>query len=994
MGWFSDFIRDPIGTVVDTGRDIIDTAVDVVEDVVDFAVDVVGDVVSWIIDIPEVPDVGQQARDVLVNKNSNIDAVPVIYGARKVGGTRVFVETSGTDNKYLYMAIALCEGEVEEIGNIYINDEPLNGSKYEPYVTIDKKLGTDSQTVSSTLLDAPSWGSNDRLQGLAYLGVRLEFNQDVFSSIPTINAIVFGQKVYDPRTDTTGYSNNPALCLRDYLTNTRYGKGLDESLIDDTSFSSAANACDTIIAQTDVGLDEPIYDADYTTPDELANLVIDVLNDTFGTSFSSPSQISQNKYGQLQGQEGEVYYGATRRFSCNTVVSTDQTLFSNVKVLLSGMQGMMPFQNGQYRLIIEDDYDSSFDFDTDSIISGFKIAGVDKTKKYNRVTAKFVNPAANWQADTVIWPAPDSSDYTTFLSEDNNVPLEKEIDLNSCTSFYQARNIAKTLCLASRKAGLQVSFVATPDALNCAVGDIVTVTHPTPAWDGKEFRVLALSINYDATVNVTLAEHNATIYPWVSDEVEPESFESNLPDPLTVANPSLTITDQLRAFNQEAITFLVADVGTGDSFVERFEVQALKAGDTQYVNMGQAGGTRFELANVEDGATYTVRARAINSLGVRSAFTTESHQVVGKTDTPSDVTNLTGNLIGNQYLLTWDAVPDLDLSHYRIRFASEDGANTYQNSISLVPKVARPATSVLVPARNGTYFCKAVDKLGLASTNPATIVLSSNIDELDNFTGIQTVQEDPDFVGSFDDVVEIDEDDRLVLDTSLNFDDVTGNFDSAEGFFDGGAGNVDASGFYYFDNTVDLGAVFLVRATAKLKTTRVDYVNLFDSAAGLFDGRAGLFDGDVNAFDDVDVEVQARITEDDPNGTPTWSDWQRFDVSDFKARGLEFRAKLSTTDDQATPAVSELRVELFMGDRTEADDDVVSGAGSKTVTYAKPFKVAPALGIGAQDLQTGDYYELTSKSRTGFTITFYDSTDTIVSRTFDYVARGYGREVT
>jgi len=67
---------------------------------------------------------------------------------------------------------------------------------------------------------------------------------------------------------------------------------------------------------------------------------------------------------------------------------------------------------------------------------------------------------------------------------------------------------------------------------------------------------------------------------------------------------------------------------------------------------------------------------------------------------------------------------------------------------------------------------------------------------------------------------------------------------------------------------------------------------------------------------------------------------------------------------------------------------------AKVITFNKAFQATPAIGIGAQDLQTGDYYTLSSKSRTGFTITFYNSSDTAISRTFDYVAKGYGREVT
>jgi len=117
-------------------------------------------------------------------------------------------------------------------------------------------------------------------------------------------------------------------------------------------------------------------------------------------------------------------------------------------------------------------------------------------------------------------------------------------------------------------------------------------------------------------------------------------------------------------------------------------------------------------------------------------------------------------------------------------------------------------------------------------------------------------------------------------------------------------------------------------------------------------------------------------------------------VGDYRARAIEYRARLTTNDDQATPAVSELSVEVDMPDRVERESDIVSGAGPKTVTFPTAFKETPSIGIGAQDLQTGDFYEITSKSRTGFTITFKNSSGTAVSRSFDYTAVGFGKEVT
>jgi hypothetical protein len=41
-----------------------------------------------------------------------------------------------------------------------------------------------------------------------------------------ITADIDGRTLYDPRTGLTAFSRNPALAIRDYLTNTRYGRGV------------------------------------------------------------------------------------------------------------------------------------------------------------------------------------------------------------------------------------------------------------------------------------------------------------------------------------------------------------------------------------------------------------------------------------------------------------------------------------------------------------------------------------------------------------------------------------------------------------------------------------------------------------------------------------------------------------------------------------------------------------------------------------------------
>ena len=170
----------------------------------------------------------------------------------------VYVSTTGTKNQYLHLVIALAGHEVEEIGDIYFDDElALTGAgsaaqgRFTGYAEIYKKLGDSSQTVETNLEAATAtltngkWTSNHRLRGIAYVYIKLSWSDQVFvNGIPNVSAIVKGKKVYDPRTATTAYSANAALCLRDYLTDSTYGMGLASNEIDDTAFQVAANICD------------------------------------------------------------------------------------------------------------------------------------------------------------------------------------------------------------------------------------------------------------------------------------------------------------------------------------------------------------------------------------------------------------------------------------------------------------------------------------------------------------------------------------------------------------------------------------------------------------------------------------------------------------------------------------------------------------------------------------------------------------------------------
>ena len=678
------------------------------------------------------------------------------------------------------------------------------------------------------------------------------------------------------------------------------------------------------------------------------------------------------------------------KFETNAVLDTDQKVLENVKKLTNPMSALFTYSNGVYKVKIEGTGSAIKTITADHVVGGAKVLGERKNNKYNRVIGTFVNPFKNYQNDTVTFPPADDSNvetdfqHATMLAEDNNTLLEGNFQFPNVTNTYNAEALCEIILRRSRNQ-LQIQLTLTSEFLELEIGDIVAITYPTGGFDAKPFRVLGMEINEDLTVNVQLFEHQDNFYTFNEKNPIPTIADTILPNPFIVQAPVIEVSDELRALNEEAISVLLVDVQATDEFIVDFEVQAKKSTDTAYINLGRGASSKFELANVEDNAVYDVRARSVSSIS-RSVFVSAQHQVVGKTAPPADVTNFQVNIIDTEAHLSWTPVPDLDLSHYIIRHSPLTSGAIFSNAITLIDKVSRPANTVTVPALTGTYFIRSVDKIGLKSLNATSnVTLINNVKNL-NFVASST--QDPTFTGTKTDVIVVD--DALILETAL-FDSVSGDFDDAVGNFDGGGGTVLSEGTYDFDTYIDAGGVYSSRITATVNMERLDYVNLFDDAQGNFDSREGLFDGANDTFGDVNVQLQIAKTDGDPV-SGTYSNFQKFNVGDYTGRAFKFRAVLISDDVQASPKVTGLSVQVDMPERVYSQKDISSGTDTngKVITFSPAFKEISGVGISASNLASGDYYAITSKSATGFTIEFFNSSNTTIDRTFDYVVRGYG----
>ena len=79
-----------------------------------------------------------------------------------------------------------------------------------------------------------------------------------------------------------------------------------------------------------------------------------------------------------------------------------------------------------------------------------------------------------------------------------------------------------------------------------------------------------------------------------------------------------------------------------------------------------------------------------------------------------------------------------------------------------------------------------------------------------------------------------------------------------------------------------------------------------------------------------------------------------------------------------------------MPDRIFSEDNISSGTSTKTVTFSTPFKSANyAVGITAENMDTGDFFTVSNKTVNSFDVLFKNSGGSNVSRTFDFIAKGF-----
>ena len=792
------------------------------------------------------------------------------------------------------------------------------------------------------------------------------------------------------------YTNCPAMCLLDLLTNTRYGLGdhIIDSNLDLFSFVAAS---------------------------KFANELVDD-----GTGSGS--------------QEA--------RFSCNVNIQSPKEAFAAINDLAGVMRCMPIWSAGAVTISQDKPTTASYLFNLANVgETGFAYQGSSLKQRHSVISVSYFNMDSSEVDFEVVEDATAISKIGTVV---------KQVKAFACTSRNQAARLGRAILFAEQNESEVINFTTSIDAgIVVRPNNVIEVNDPVRAGARRGGRVVsatttAITIDSISQTDVPALGDSPTLSVILSDgTVETKSITAINNSVLTLdsalssapnanapyllsstslqtqlfrvitveeqddinylitalsyvegkyafiengtalpartvsllnvrTNPpsNLTISEQTIAINNIARSKLIVDWQPVDG-ASQYQVN-YKYENGNFVSQVVTS-TDFELLDTPIGR-YTFEVFSFNASGLISANkTTKIFDAVGKTAIPEDVTGLTIEPINEQFVrLRFDQAVSVDVLHggrvYCRHTNQTGGAATFQSAQDVVEAIAGNATDVIAPALAGTYLLKFQDDGGRFSANAASVSIST-VEIFDSIT-VKTDREDTDG-------------------TPYNGTKSNLTFDSSLGGLKLTDPTANTTGTYDFVETLDLGGTFSLQLKRHFQGVGFYAGDEFDNRTENIDTWTD-FDGTI--ANEVNAKLSVRTSTD----MSSYGDFNDFANGTFKARGFQFRITISTTDSAQNLNLQQAGYSAVMPSRTEQSAVIASGSGAKAVTFTAPFFVGtsglgnlnsflPAVNISPQNMASGDYFELSSISGTGFTVHFKNSSNASIDRNFTYSAVGFGK---
>ena len=426
--------------------------------------------------------------------------VPKMYGANYTGGIITDAEIKNQNNTMAYCLVIseYAAGETWSVSQILRGDGILGfGSSSQSHVV--KSIRDTNNGFSS--------GISDKIRVRVYAGGSEASNQifpstgtpvaaynffDSWTSANTMEDLVFAiiEIDYDPEENLTGLGaftfkiensvHNPADVLTDYLTNSRYGAGLNINLVDTDSLDDLRSFSNALVDYSELG----------STVGTHERYRIDGALSTFNTVKDNIDEICRN---------AGCFFSYNAKDGKFAVVSN--------RAATSGEKA------------------AAFVFDSDNTIGKFEISSQELYNIYNSVEVEYPSFIQKDQTDTVFVEI--SAGERNANEPDNTLNYR----LNMTNNRARAINLA-TVDLTQSRYNTVLKLEADYSSMGVKIGEVVKVTEPVYGFNEKLFRVMRTTEKESAdgliTVEFLLLEYSDDVYDHIDADIEPELANSNI----------------------------------------------------------------------------------------------------------------------------------------------------------------------------------------------------------------------------------------------------------------------------------------------------------------------------------------------------------------------------------------------------------------------------------------------------------------------------------
>lgn len=530
-------------------------------------------------------------------------------------------------NEVLITQQAICQGGINQILYAMVDQKP-----WETVQGVHINAYCDGGVVDPLI--AQQGYVNNLFINTAYAtgAFLLDREKAQFGGAPELQFLIEGLMVYfvEPNenyaggyklSDQKSYSNNPALCLLDYLTNTLYGLGVSPDSINLASFFNAMILCEYVVV-TDAPKNG-LFWAKTPAPRHIKRFECNI-------ALSSESSIRDNIIKILESMDMCDLIWSSGQYKLQLkypVEWLDSAVYADKQVvqyftgdsvdlyrsIVAGNTGIQPVAQGNLNsawwakdvvaAYITDDY----------IMRGKEItyAFPNAQTRYNLVTVKFRNESKEFAEDTVSWPEIGSYEYTAYLNYDDGVVLETEINEEAITDYWHAIAKAEQRCRSSRAQNvLKISISNEFSYLE--PGDIFHVTSTIMKMPGRLFLVSSVIVQSDNTLDVEAYSYDARMLAWNALN------EVWIPPIDLIATPLAQAVNV--SFGNNTLSWGSPDDDRVTAFGINYTVtpQGLVSSDTSWFSLGATSRTSFNIPSTLAPGTYTFAIVSNSASGAAS----------------------------------------------------------------------------------------------------------------------------------------------------------------------------------------------------------------------------------------------------------------------------------------------------------------------------------------------------------------------------------------